>query len=160
MVHCTHPDKLITRVSCQKGPTRHAYAWQIGPFWQDTLEDRWHTWQSMIEALDCRLTHCILKQMIYNFINIVPISLIWALKLIAVFFIRNTLLLMITYIEIFIRGSTSQQWSHKQPISAVSLSGGFPDDDSENVFAGLYLHTEKSALHQLLEIRWTLTFFF
>ena len=27
-------------VSCQKGPTRHAYAWQIGPFWQDTL----HLW--------------------------------------------------------------------------------------------------------------------
>ena len=26
-----------SRVSCQKGPTRHAYAWQIGPFWQDTL---------------------------------------------------------------------------------------------------------------------------
>ena len=25
-------------VSCQKGPTRHAYAWQIGSFWQDTLE--------------------------------------------------------------------------------------------------------------------------
>ena len=25
-------------VSYQKGPTRHAYAWQIGPFWQDTLE--------------------------------------------------------------------------------------------------------------------------
>ena len=23
-------------VSCQKGPTRHAYAWQIGLFWQDT----------------------------------------------------------------------------------------------------------------------------
>ena len=23
--------------TCQKGPTRHAYAWQIGPFWQDTL---------------------------------------------------------------------------------------------------------------------------
>ena len=27
----------ISRVSCQKGPNRHAYAWQIGPFWQDTL---------------------------------------------------------------------------------------------------------------------------
>ena len=27
----------ISRVSCQKGPTRHANAWQIGPFWQDTL---------------------------------------------------------------------------------------------------------------------------
>ena len=26
------------RVSCQRGPTRHAYAWLIGPFWQDTLE--------------------------------------------------------------------------------------------------------------------------
>ena len=25
-------------VSCQKGPICHAYAWQIGPFWQDTLE--------------------------------------------------------------------------------------------------------------------------
>ena len=25
-------------VSCQKGPTRHAYAWQIGPFWQDNLD--------------------------------------------------------------------------------------------------------------------------
>ena len=25
-------------VSCQMGPTRHAYAWQIEPFWQDTLE--------------------------------------------------------------------------------------------------------------------------
>ena len=30
--------KDITMVSCQKGPTRHAYAWQIGPFWQDTLK--------------------------------------------------------------------------------------------------------------------------
>ena len=28
----------ISRVSCQKGPTHHAYAWQIGPFWQDTLD--------------------------------------------------------------------------------------------------------------------------
>ena len=27
-----------SRVSSQKGPTRHAYAWQIGPFWQDTLK--------------------------------------------------------------------------------------------------------------------------
>ena len=25
-------------VSCQKGPNCHAYAWQIGPFWQDTLK--------------------------------------------------------------------------------------------------------------------------
>ena len=30
--------RAISRVSCQKGPNRHAYAWQIGPFWQDTLE--------------------------------------------------------------------------------------------------------------------------
>ena len=28
----------ISRVSRQKGPTRHGYAWQIGPFWQDTLD--------------------------------------------------------------------------------------------------------------------------
>ena len=25
-------------VSCQRGPTRHAYAWRIGPFWQDTID--------------------------------------------------------------------------------------------------------------------------
>ena len=25
-------------VSCQKDPTRHAYAWQIGALWQDTLD--------------------------------------------------------------------------------------------------------------------------
>ena len=25
-------------VSCEKGPTRHAYAWQIGPFSQNTLD--------------------------------------------------------------------------------------------------------------------------
>ena len=24
-------------LSCQKGPAHHAYAWQIGPFWQDAL---------------------------------------------------------------------------------------------------------------------------
>ena len=29
---------LISKVCCQKGPTHHAYAWQIGPFWQDTLD--------------------------------------------------------------------------------------------------------------------------
>ena len=29
---------MISMVSCQKGPTRHAYAWQIGPFWKDTLD--------------------------------------------------------------------------------------------------------------------------
>ena len=28
----------ISMASCQKGSTRHAYAWQIGPFWQDTLD--------------------------------------------------------------------------------------------------------------------------
>ena len=33
-------------VSCQKGPTRHACEWQIGPFWQDII-DMWghlNTW--------------------------------------------------------------------------------------------------------------------
>ena len=28
----------MSMVSCPKGPTCHAYAWQIGPFWQDTLD--------------------------------------------------------------------------------------------------------------------------
>ena len=33
-----------------KGPTRHAYAWQIGPLWQDTLEllsDIWRCCKNM-----------------------------------------------------------------------------------------------------------------
>ena len=34
-LHCPGANSMV---SCQKGPTRHAYAWQIGPFWQDTLE--------------------------------------------------------------------------------------------------------------------------
>ena len=37
----------ISMVSCQKGPTRHAYAWQIGPFWQETL-DMWFVMSSPI----------------------------------------------------------------------------------------------------------------
>ena len=31
-----------SRVSCQQGPIRHAYAWQIGPFCQETLEFSGH----------------------------------------------------------------------------------------------------------------------
>ena len=40
-------------VSCQKGPTRHAYAWQIGPFWQDTME-LWYMYL-VISNLKCVL---------------------------------------------------------------------------------------------------------
>ena len=29
---------LKSRVSCQRAQPAIAYAWQIGPFWQDTLE--------------------------------------------------------------------------------------------------------------------------
>ena len=32
----------MSMVSCKKAPPRHAYAWRIGPFWQDTL-DVWST---------------------------------------------------------------------------------------------------------------------
>ena len=28
----------VSMVSCKKGPTHHAYAWQIAPFLQDTLD--------------------------------------------------------------------------------------------------------------------------
>ena len=38
MITSNRPDKKQTwhmsMVSCQKGPTHHAYAWQIGPFWR------------------------------------------------------------------------------------------------------------------------------
>ena len=52
----------ISRVSCQKGPTRHAYAWQIGPFWQDTLDmsmtDGSGSWTNVVQRGMLRLcTH-------------------------------------------------------------------------------------------------------
>ena len=37
MKHCGQTINIISMVSCQKGPSRHACAWHIGPFWQDTL---------------------------------------------------------------------------------------------------------------------------
>ena len=43
-------------VSCQKGPTRHAYEWQIGPFWKDTLDikmlvmQKWDHCATMVSA--------------------------------------------------------------------------------------------------------------
>ena len=42
-----------SRVSCQKGPTCHAYPWKIGPFWQDTLE-LWCTQFSVWEGLGAK----------------------------------------------------------------------------------------------------------
>ena len=42
-------------VSCQKGPTRHAYAWQIGPFWQDILDIQ------VVMRAEYRLSFCKVK---------------------------------------------------------------------------------------------------
>ena len=36
--NCSCEIHNTSRVSCQTGPTRHAYAWQIWSFWQDTLD--------------------------------------------------------------------------------------------------------------------------
>ena len=35
-LYVLHIDGILPKY--QKGPTRHAYAWQIGPFWRDTLD--------------------------------------------------------------------------------------------------------------------------
>ena len=43
-------------VSYQKSPTCHAYAWQIGPFWQDTLDFMGCTWVVKPRAVVCKLT--------------------------------------------------------------------------------------------------------
>ena len=39
-IYALYDSEDISMVSCQKGPTRHAYAWQLGPFWQYTLDFR------------------------------------------------------------------------------------------------------------------------
>ena len=36
-------------VSCQKGPTRHTYAWQIGPFWQD-IPSMYAYWTNVVSG--------------------------------------------------------------------------------------------------------------
>ena len=41
---------VMSRVYRQKGPTRNAYAWQVGPFWQDTLDVRPHD----VTSLKCK----------------------------------------------------------------------------------------------------------
>ena len=38
LLHKLHESTKNSMASCQKGPTCHACARQIGPFWQDTLE--------------------------------------------------------------------------------------------------------------------------
>ena len=37
MQHSDEKQPTIWMVSCRKGPTGHPYAWQIEPFWQDSL---------------------------------------------------------------------------------------------------------------------------
>ena len=46
----------MSRVFCWKGPTRHAYTWQIGPFWQDTLD--------VFENFGCRRLWSIISEVI------------------------------------------------------------------------------------------------
>ena len=68
----------ISRVSCQKGPTRHAYAWQIGPFWQDTLD--------MI-SIETHLQHSSRE---INFVHNIHFSCPIALKFFTGQILRNT----------------------------------------------------------------------
>ena len=51
--------KDIWMVSCQKGPTHHAYAWQIGPFWQDTLDLWYQEFSGMICIMFCLILRTI-----------------------------------------------------------------------------------------------------
>ena len=47
-------------VSCKKGPTRHAYAWQIGTFRQDTLD---------ISVLACQARSLVITLNLHNNIS-------------------------------------------------------------------------------------------
>ena len=50
--------ETISRLSCQKGPTWHVYAWQIGPFWQDTL-DMWTAQNQRTPSCLCATLSCL-----------------------------------------------------------------------------------------------------
>ena len=58
ILQCSNGYKHRSMVSCQKGPTRHAYAWQIGPFWQDTLEIRNWTHNKHLTARSPWVVYC------------------------------------------------------------------------------------------------------
>ena len=51
----------ISRVSCKKGPTHHAYAWQIGPFWQDTLDIRCVEFSLWLKCVVMRTTFTVIS---------------------------------------------------------------------------------------------------
>ena len=53
-------------ISSQKGPNRHAYAWQIGPFWQDTL-DMYHHFDDLV---DCSNSHALAMELLYASISL------------------------------------------------------------------------------------------
>ena len=78
----------ITMVTCQKDPT---YAWQIGPFWQDTLDkdDEYprHVWESTVKNCecgcakdDCRIPDVDAPWMIANAQNLKTHQQIWRKK--------------------------------------------------------------------------------
>ena len=79
-------EKDNSMVSCQKGPTRHAYAWQIGPFWQDTLElcvsvtDTSVECQSIDEGTSALLKYDIMQQRDVSWVWIGKHSLMWILS--------------------------------------------------------------------------------
>ena len=54
--YCHYCELYISMVSCQKGPTRHAHAWQIRPFWQDTL-DIWDTCSTAFRLKSPKSSH-------------------------------------------------------------------------------------------------------
>ena len=56
-------------VSCQKGPTHHAYPWQIGPFWQDTL-DMIGTVKNVPHISDCAVMTSALQRYTVNASNL------------------------------------------------------------------------------------------
>ena len=79
-IHCfmwneysfTHSPDFKSMVSCQKGPTRHANAWQIGPFWQDTIE-MWFNLTSVEVSVCMVITSCSKNYgMHFSYDNLIP----------------------------------------------------------------------------------------
>ena len=62
----------ILMVSCQKGPTCHAYPWQIGPFWQDTL--------NMFTCSQLALSTCRPRYLPHGKINMWYLCILWKHK--------------------------------------------------------------------------------
>ena len=101
----------ISMVPCQKGPTRHAYAWQIGPFSQDTID----LWDRFILRTYCiKVSRIIRKVDFSSFIYFDIIVVIPTMKFMSMKPIYDPYLFWVAFLHERINFKLALLWYHGQ----------------------------------------------